>query len=120
MKQRPTIGLLLCRAKNKVVVEYALRNLRKPIGVAQWETNIVRSLPKELQGSLPSIEEIENELSEIPDIKPEKRGAAQDRTVERVKQIAPGTDKKNRKGRLRYYNVTIIVEQRLKGETSCY
>jgi predicted nuclease of restriction endonuclease-like (RecB) superfamily len=91
---KPTIGLLLCRAKNKLVVEYALRNLKKPIGVAQWETKIVRSLPKEFRGSLPSIEEIENELSEIPDVKPEKRGAAQGRTIERVKQIAPETDKK--------------------------
>lgn len=59
---KPTIGLLLCRSKNRVVVEYALRNLKKPIGVAQWETKIVKSLPRELKGSLPTIEEIEKEL----------------------------------------------------------
>jgi hypothetical protein len=35
---RPTIGLLLCRSKDKIVVEYALRDLNKPIGVAEWES----------------------------------------------------------------------------------
>jgi predicted nuclease of restriction endonuclease-like (RecB) superfamily len=59
---KPTIGLLLCRSKDKVVVEYALRDVNKPIGVAQWETRIVESLPDELRGSLPTVEEIEAEL----------------------------------------------------------
>ena len=59
---KPTIGLLLCRAKNRIVVEYALRDLKKPLGVAEWETRIVKSLPKGLKGSLPSVEEIEREL----------------------------------------------------------
>jgi len=59
---KPSIGLLLCRSKNKLVVEYALRNFRKPIGVAEWETRIVKTLPKELKGSLPTVEEIEAEL----------------------------------------------------------
>lgn len=58
----PTIGLLLCREKNKLVVEYALRHLRRPIGVAGWETRLVEKLPKELRGSLPTVEEIEAEL----------------------------------------------------------
>lgn len=59
---KPTIGLLLCRSKDKVIVEYALRDVNKPIGVAQWETKIVESLPEELRGSLPTVEEIEAEL----------------------------------------------------------
>jgi predicted nuclease of restriction endonuclease-like (RecB) superfamily len=59
---QPTIGLLLCRAKNKVVVEYALRHLKRPIGVAGWETKLVEKLPKALKGSLPTVEEIEAEL----------------------------------------------------------
>lgn len=59
----PTIGLLLCRSKNKVVVEYALRHLERPIGVAQWETSIVKTLPKEFKGALPTVAEIEKELS---------------------------------------------------------
>jgi predicted nuclease of restriction endonuclease-like (RecB) superfamily len=60
---KPTIGLLLCRSRNRIMVEYALRDLNKPIGVAQWETSIVKSLPRELVGILPSVEEIEAELS---------------------------------------------------------
>jgi hypothetical protein len=60
---KPTIGLLLCRSKEKIIVEYALRDLRKPIGVAGWETKIVEKLPKELKGSLPTVQELEAELS---------------------------------------------------------
>ena len=60
---KPTIGLLLCRAKDRFIVEYALRDLRKPIGVAGWETTLVENLPKDLRGSLPSVEEIEAELA---------------------------------------------------------
>lgn len=56
----PTIGLLLCKSKNKVVAEYALRNVNKPLGVADYQ--LVESLPPELQTSLPSIEQIEREL----------------------------------------------------------
>ena len=60
---KPSIGLLLCRSKNRLVAEYALRGLRKPIGVAGWETKLLKRLPKELKGSLPTVEEIEAELS---------------------------------------------------------
>jgi predicted nuclease of restriction endonuclease-like (RecB) superfamily len=60
---KPTVGLLLCRDKNQVVVEYALRGLKKPIGVAKWQAQLVKSLPNDLKGSLPSIEELEKELS---------------------------------------------------------
>ena len=60
---QPTIGLLLCRSKNRLVVEYALRGFAKPMGVADWETRLVDSLPQELRGSLPTIEEIEAELN---------------------------------------------------------
>jgi predicted nuclease of restriction endonuclease-like (RecB) superfamily len=62
---KPAIGLLLCRSKHRVVVEYALRNLKRPIGVAHWETKIVKSLPKEFKGSLPTIEEIQEELTRV-------------------------------------------------------
>ncbi|MDQ7839251.1 MAG: PDDEXK nuclease domain-containing protein [Thermodesulfobacteriota bacterium] len=61
---QPTIGLLLCKEKDKLTVEYALRDLRKPIGVAEWRTKLVEYLPKRLQGKLPSIEQIERELEE--------------------------------------------------------
>jgi len=63
----PTIGLLLCKTKDKVVVEYALRDLKKPIGVADWKVKIVEKLPKELKGSLPTIEDLEAKLKEHSD-----------------------------------------------------
>ena len=60
----PTIGLLLCKdAKNRLKVEYALRDVKKPIGVAEWQTRLVESLPKKLRGALPSIADIERELN---------------------------------------------------------
>lgn len=60
---KPSIGLLLVKEKNKTIVEYSLAGFRKPIGVAQWQGEITRSLPEELKSSLPSIEEIEAELA---------------------------------------------------------
>jgi len=49
-----------------MVVEYALRDLNKPIGVVGWKTKLVEKLPKELKGSLPSVAEIEAEFAEPP------------------------------------------------------
>ena len=60
---KPTLGLLLVREKNRVLVEYALGGSTQPISVAEWETQLTRALPQELQGSLPTIEEIEAELT---------------------------------------------------------
>jgi hypothetical protein len=57
-----SIGLLLCKERDHLTVEYALRDLKKPIGVAQWQTKLVESLPKNLKGSLPTVAEIEAEL----------------------------------------------------------
>ena len=59
---QPTIGLLLCRKKNKLVAEYALRGLDQSIAVAAWQTQLTETLPEDLRSSLPSIEEIEAEL----------------------------------------------------------
>jgi predicted nuclease of restriction endonuclease-like (RecB) superfamily len=59
---KPTIGLLLVKEKNRTIVEYSLAGYKKPIGVAQWQREITRSLPEELKSSLPTIEEIETEL----------------------------------------------------------
>ena len=69
---QPTIGLILCRDKNRLVAEYALRDTHKPIGVAGWKTKLVESLPKNLRGCLPTIEELEAELSAAS--QPTKRG----------------------------------------------
>jgi predicted nuclease of restriction endonuclease-like (RecB) superfamily len=60
----PTIGLLLCKSKNKVVAEYALRDKSQPLGVAEYQ--LLESLPPEFQTSLPSIEQIERELAGEP------------------------------------------------------
>ena len=59
----PTIGLLLCKSKNKVVAEYALRDSTKPMGVAEYQ--LIESLPATLQTSLPSIEQLELELGGV-------------------------------------------------------
>ncbi len=69
---QPTIGLLLCRKKNKLVAEYALRGLDQSIAVAAWQTQLTESLPEELRGSLPSVEEIEAELAN--DFPPAEQG----------------------------------------------
>ncbi|KQO16459.1 hypothetical protein ASF11_09810 [Acidovorax sp. Leaf76] len=60
----PTIGLLLCKTKNKVVAEYALGDKSQPMGIAEYK--LLESLPAELQTSLPSIEQIERELADSP------------------------------------------------------
>jgi predicted nuclease of restriction endonuclease-like (RecB) superfamily len=60
-QDNPTIGLLLCKSKNKVVAEYALRTNTQPLGVADYQ--LLESLPPQLQTSLPSIEQIERELA---------------------------------------------------------
>lgn len=59
-QDNPTIGLLLCKSKNKVVAEYALGDKSQPMGIAEYK--MLESLPAELQTSLPSIEQIEREL----------------------------------------------------------
>ncbi|MFH1976519.1 MAG: PDDEXK nuclease domain-containing protein [Pseudomonadota bacterium] len=59
-QDKPTIGILICKKKDKVVVEYALSDIHKPIGVSEYQ--LTQSLPKKLKSSLPSIEQIEKEL----------------------------------------------------------
>lgn len=60
---QPTIGLILCEKSNKIIAEYTLRDSLKPIGVSEFELS--NALPDNLKLSLPSIEEIENELSNL-------------------------------------------------------
>lgn len=62
---RPTIGLLLCKGKGRIIAEYALNGFTRPIGVADWKKQLTETLPTELRGSLPTVEEIEAELSEV-------------------------------------------------------
>ena len=60
---KPSIGLILCRAKNRIIAEYALRDLPKPIGISGYVTRLVESLPKELRAAVPSVKQIESELA---------------------------------------------------------
>ena len=68
---KPTIGLILCQEHNRVLAEYALRGMDKPIGVSSFE--LTRALPESLQTTLPSIEDIERELGDLPGIQPMTR-----------------------------------------------
>jgi predicted nuclease of restriction endonuclease-like (RecB) superfamily len=61
-EDRPSLGLILCRSRSRVIAEYALRELNKPIGVSRWATRIVPELPAELRGVLPSPEQITDGL----------------------------------------------------------
>ena len=62
---QPTIGLILCQTKDRILTEYALRDINKPIGISDYE--LTRALPENLQSSLPTVEEIEAELEGIGD-----------------------------------------------------
>ncbi len=64
----PTIGLLLCREKNRTVAEYALRDMSKPLGIAEYRLEDM--LPDSLSGTLPTVETLEAELT-VPDRGPE-------------------------------------------------
>jgi predicted nuclease of restriction endonuclease-like (RecB) superfamily len=57
----PTIGLLLCKTKNQLVAEYALSGIAKPMGVAEYQ--LLRALPEPLDTSLPTVEQLEEELN---------------------------------------------------------
>lgn len=62
---KPTIGLILCKARNRIVAECALRGMAAPMGISEFRH--LETLPEQLQGSLPTIEEIEAELGRNAD-----------------------------------------------------
>lgn len=68
--ENPTIGILLCKDKNNIEAEFALRDIHKPIGIS--EIQLVEKLPDHLQSVLPSIEDIENELKNFGNIQNEQ------------------------------------------------
>lgn len=59
----PTIGLILCKTQDSVTAEYALRGVNKPLGIASYQ--LAESLPADLKGQLPSIQELEAELATL-------------------------------------------------------
>ena len=60
----PSIGMIICRTKNDLKVEYALKRVLMPMSVSEYEVKIQDSLPKELRGTLPTAKEIEDKLLE--------------------------------------------------------
>ncbi len=68
---QPTIGLILCQDRKKVVAEYALRSVRKPIGVSEYQ--LTRALPRAFKSALPTVVSIEEELSAGEDTHGKKR-----------------------------------------------
>jgi predicted nuclease of restriction endonuclease-like (RecB) superfamily len=59
-EDKPSIGLILCKAKNRIIAEYALRNTTTPMSISEFRH--LENLPDQLKGTLPTIEEIEAEL----------------------------------------------------------
>ena len=61
---QPSIGIILCKSKNNIDVEYALRDLNKPLGISEFKFN---ELPNNIKSNLPTVEELENELKFLKD-----------------------------------------------------
>ena len=59
-QDNPAIGIILCKTRNKIIAEYALRDMKKPIGISEYK--LLESLPEEFKSSLPTVEELEQEL----------------------------------------------------------
>jgi len=60
-QDQPTIGIILCKTQDRTIVEYALRDMNKPIGVSTYQ--LQDALPETLKGNLPTIEELETQLN---------------------------------------------------------
>ena len=61
-EDNPSIGILLCKEKNKVKAEYALKDINKSIGISKYE--LIKAIPENLKSNLPTVEEIESEMEE--------------------------------------------------------
>ena len=81
---KPSIGIILCKTRSQVIAEYALRYLDRPVGVARYITRMVDDLPDDLKGKLPTIEQIQAELTDLekpaakPTAKPPAKRARRD------------------------------------------
>jgi predicted nuclease of restriction endonuclease-like (RecB) superfamily len=93
---RPSVGLILCQDRNHVIAEYALRGVNKPIGVSEYE--LTRALPRDLQSALPTVEQIEAELSEAATARPAKQRPSKARVpVARANKSRPKPPKGRKK-----------------------
>jgi predicted nuclease of restriction endonuclease-like (RecB) superfamily len=89
---QPTIGLILCQTKDNVLAEYALTGIDKPIGLSSYE--LTRALPEDLQSALPTVEQIEAELSaaETAKEKSARKEAPKKKTASKPKRKMPNDD----------------------------
>ena len=97
---QPSIGLILCQDRNHIIAEYALRGVSKPIGISEYE--LTRALPPSLKSVLPTVEEIETELtvSETLQITDEVTEKVRKARKSKPAASAKGSKKKHpRKGR---------------------
>ena len=96
---KPTIGLILCQDKNRIIAEYALKGVQKAIGVSEYQ--LTRALPKELRSSLPTVEQMETELARLtrPQTKSKKRAKGQIRGI-RGPAAAPARSLSNLRSQL--------------------
>jgi predicted nuclease of restriction endonuclease-like (RecB) superfamily len=69
-KDNPSIGIILCKNKEKINVEYALRDINKPIGVSSFHFN---EIPADIQTQMPTVEQIERELTTIENVDEDKK-----------------------------------------------
>jgi predicted nuclease of restriction endonuclease-like (RecB) superfamily len=79
-QDEPSIGIVLCKGKNRVIAEYALRGIDRPMGIAEYQLSKI--LPEDLKGSLPTIEELEAELEGLE--KDEKGGGLIPQRIRKV------------------------------------
>jgi YhcG PDDEXK nuclease domain len=79
---QPSIGLIICKTKDQIIAEYALRNSKTPIGVSEYR--LAESWPSNLKGSLPTIEELEQELGADSDSQETAAGEVQCMSLEQA------------------------------------
>ena len=90
---QPSIGLILCQDRNRIIAEYALRGMSKPIGISQYE--LTRALPAALESALPTVEQIEAELRRVGQ---SARPLAEGQEVDRGQDGPASQAEANRKG----------------------
>jgi hypothetical protein len=84
---QPTIGLILCRKKSRVIVEHTLRRSTSPLGVSSYE--LTRALPARLKSALPTVEEIEAELGTVGETKPKSKATSKKEARKTTKKRKP-------------------------------
>jgi predicted nuclease of restriction endonuclease-like (RecB) superfamily len=90
----PSIGLILCQDRNRIVAEYALRGMTMPIGISEYE--LTRALPANLQSVLPTVEEIEAELGDLPTERAQHKGKSAPEQKKRPTATKRKTPRKKR------------------------